>query len=72
MNVKNIPCLLTFNIEFTYISSGSWLRVPFSAAITWCSLEFNTRSLPLTLHKQTLPDCGFITVSVVNLAMEKI
>ena len=72
MNAKNLPCLVTLTILFTTISPGYWLRVLISAAITWCSLEFNTCSLPLTLHKQTFPDCGFIMVSVVYLAMEEI
>ena len=72
MNGGNLPCLVTFIIEFTAISLGSRLSVPFSAAITWCSLKCNTCSLPLTLHKQTFPDCGFIMVSVVSLAMEEI
>ena len=68
----NITCLVTFTIEFTTISTGSWLRVLFSAAITWCSLEFYTCALPLTLHKQTFPDCGFFMISVINLAVEEI
>ena len=72
MNAKNISSLLTFTIEFTVFSPGFWLRVLFSVAITWCSLEFNTCSLPYTVHKQTSPDCGFLMVSVVNLAMEEI
>ena len=72
MNAKKLPCYVTFTIEFSTISAVSWLIVLFSAAITWCSLEFNTYLLPFTLHKQTFPDCGFIMVSVVNLAMEEV
>ena len=72
MTAKNVPCLLTFTIEFATISPGSWLRVLLSAAITWCGLEFNTCSLSITLHKQTFQDCDFIMGSVVNLAMEEI
>ena len=71
-NAKNFPCFVTFTIELTTISPGSWLRVLLSAAITWCSLEFNTCSLPLILHRQTFPDYGFIIISVVNLDIEEI